>query len=274
MSGNYASGPNLKGFAIFFGSAVLIVGIGAIREGDWQGYVIVGSILSLLIFPRLKPSVFFRNESALRNHVFEAGVLAAILLFWFGARRFAAQDAFDVRLNTYIGANDFASLVREAGHASWTIDRLNAAHALEKAIVRKAQSQSANCSAIGDQPFKRSAQVLVWNTQEDSRHPAQSWLAEGRDYQRGEGPLTVFLVSATRSVQVGTYSISGQPAFRQWVDVCVVQFDALSDPGKPLASHQVVSLDPAQSRQVRDAPEYGDAARPVADWIQHDGLIR
>jgi hypothetical protein len=235
--------------------------------GEWWGFLIFGAGWFLCLFPRLYPSQFFRTGSALRNRVYELAAVAGVLLISFGIWRFIAENAFDRRIEAYADANDAAALVREVKQVSWTLERCRAVDALVKAIAHRARNQSANCIAHGDQAVQRSAECLVWDTERDLPHAAQALLGDWMQYQNGGGPLTVFLVSGKRIQQVGTYSISHEPAFLECVDVCVVQFDDLGSAGKPLACHEVVSLDPRETRPVQQNPEYGDPAPPLARWI-------
>ena len=135
-------------------------------------------------------------------------------------------------------------------------------------IAQKAKGKVADCKALGDRPAQRLGKCLVWNLEGDSTYPAQDRLESSIRYSEGDGPITVFLVSDKRSQQMGTYSVSKEPAYLQWVDVCVVQFTNLTDAGTAIATHEVVSLDPRHSRPVQYSPEYGDPIPKVAEWIQ------
>ena len=138
----------------------------------------------------------------------------------------------------------------------------------QRALAEKAKAKVAACKALGDQPFKRTGRCLVWDLEKDSLHSAHSLLDGSLKYDSGEGPVTVFLVSAKQKEQVGTYSVSHQPGYREWVDVCVVQMSDANDPGTPVSAHEVVSLDPRKSRPVQHTPEVGDPAPPIAEWIR------
>jgi len=138
----------------------------------------------------------------------------------------------------------------------------------QRAFAQKAILKVPECKDIGDKPFRRSNRVLVWDIDGKSLHRAQDLIDSSLRYGRGTGPVTVFVVGARRSQQVGTYSVSGQPAYREWVDVCVVEFLDSADAGNVTSMHEVVSLDPRQSRPVQQSPEHGDPAPPIADWIR------
>jgi hypothetical protein len=137
----------------------------------------------------------------------------------------------------------------------------------QRALAQRAKEKVADCKTAGDKPLERKSKSLVWDLAADSLYRAHGLLGD-LGYKNGGGPVTVFFVSAQRKVQVGTYSISHQPAYREWVDVCVVEFSEPTGDGRVLGSHEVVSLDPRRSRPVEQNPEVGDPAPPVADWIR------
>jgi hypothetical protein len=137
----------------------------------------------------------------------------------------------------------------------------------QQTFAQKAKAKVAECQSIGDKPVTRLGKCLVWNLDGNSTYPAQDGLDSSIQYSKGDGPVTVFLVSDKRSEQMGTYSVSKEPAYRQWVDVCVVQFSSTNDSGTATATHEVVSLDPRQSRPVQYSPEYGDPVPKVVEWI-------
>ena len=64
--------------------------------------------------------------------------------------------------------------------------------------------------------------------------------------------------------EVGHYDVSGEPAYRQYADVCVIAWPRKT----ALGMHSVVVTEPALSRQVDHASGYADPAQPVADWIK------
>jgi hypothetical protein len=118
-------------------------------------------------------------------------------------------------------------------------------------FVQKAKKNIALCKTLGDGAVSRSRTVIVWDLENNGVHRAADLLDQSMGYSDGDGPVTVFLVTAKNSEQVGTYSISGQPAYREWVDVYVVQFRNHTDKGTAIANHEVLSLDPAERRTVR-----------------------
>jgi hypothetical protein len=138
---------------------------------------------------------------------------------------------------------------------------------LRSAVFKKAVALVDACKLKGDQPIVRSTQCLVYPASDATPHPAEALLKDHVRFRFEPGPVTVYLVSESRRQQVGTYSVSNQPAYREWVDVYVVQFDGLEVPGQPIGCHEVVSLDPRSSRPVQNTPEFGDPTPPLAAWI-------
>jgi hypothetical protein len=137
----------------------------------------------------------------------------------------------------------------------------------QRALAERARTKMGDCVAGGSEPLNRRGTSLVWDLKGNQLHPAHDRLDSSLRYRGGKGPITVFLVSAKQSQQMGTYSISGQPAYREWVNVCVVVFADPNDVGTVAGAHEVVSLDPRRRRPVQQRPEYGDPAPPLADWI-------
>ncbi len=136
------------------------------------------------------------------------------------------------------------------------------------ALAKRAVDATPKCEAIADKFFQRAEKLLVWDRYGDSLHAAHSELAGSLQYEAGNGPVTAFIVGGTDYVQVGTYSISGQPAYRQRVYVCAVNFMDASGPGQAVAQHEVMGRDPRESRSVGQGPEYGDLVLPIAAWIR------
>jgi hypothetical protein len=132
----------------------------------------------------------------------------------------------------------------------------------QRAIVAEVKGLIQDCRAAGDHvAFARKA--LVWNMHNDTRSGAYGMLPDPIRATDRDRPITVFMVVGERKEKVGTYSISGQPAYRQYVDVAVV----LWPDKKPIGFHTVVSREPKLSRPVQDTAEYGDRDEAIANWI-------
>ncbi|MDE2135654.1 MAG: hypothetical protein KGM97_03700 [Alphaproteobacteria bacterium] len=249
--------------AIFAGFGWLVISVSFMMLGDWRAFLAMGIPFLLAILLRAFP--YWAEPPRWLNRLLDASVLGGVVLVSYALVRFDDEKTFEDHINTYLLANDFASAVREAKLASWGVDHDRAYDALTLAIARKAKMAFSNCGSIGDRPVQRAGQTLAWDLNSNVPHEAQ-YLLDNRDYENK--PTTVFLVGVKQQEQVGVYSISKEPAFREWVNVCVVQFDDLAARGTAVSSHTVISLDPATQREVRNTPEYGAVGPPVANWIK------
>jgi hypothetical protein len=113
----------------------------------------------------------------------------------------------------------------------------------QEIVVKRAMGQIEKCKNLGEVPFAIKGKYLVWDLSTKSLHPANNLLPSEMRYHSGGGNITVFLVTAKQNQLVGTYTISGEPGYRQWVDVYVIQAPEM----KAIGAHQLVSLDPRQS---------------------------
>jgi hypothetical protein len=71
------------------------------------------------------------------------------------------------------------------------------------------------------------------------------------------------MIIGERKEQVGTYSVSSEPAYRQYVDIGVAHWPEKTAVGMV----SVVSKEPRTSRPVENLPEYGDPTESIANWI-------
>ena len=133
----------------------------------------------------------------------------------------------------------------------------------QRAIVNEVKGLIENCRTAGGN-ITIVGKALVWDMRSDSRSGAHGMLSGSRQAKSTDKPITVFMVMGERNEQVGTYSISHQPAYRQYMDVAV----AVWPDKKPIGFHSVISKEPRSSRPVQQSPEYGDPDRPIADWIE------
>jgi HEAT repeats len=185
--------------------------------------------------------------------------------------RFAAADALG-NLNDAKAVEPLIACLVDTNSLVWeaaenALDKITDTYPLLNEFARKASEKVDECKALGDRQIIRYKTVLVWEMWRNQKDPAQKLLDRFMKYPNSNNPVTVFLVGSQQTEQVGTYSISRQPAYREWVDVYVVQFRDLTDNGTPIAAHKVVSLDPAEERPVQNTPEFGDPAPSVASWI-------
>jgi hypothetical protein len=132
----------------------------------------------------------------------------------------------------------------------------------QRAIVNEVRGLIQDCRTAGDK-VTVTGKALVWDMRSDSRSGAHGMISSSRQAKSTDKPITVFMVMGERNEQVGTYSISHQPAYRQYMDVAV----AVWPDKKPVGFHSVVSKEPRSSRPVQQTPEYGDPNEPIARWI-------
>lgn len=132
----------------------------------------------------------------------------------------------------------------------------------QEAIVNEVKDLIDDSRRAGDR-IAVYGRALVWDMQSNSRSDVNAQLQSSLQAKSTDRPITVFMVIGTRNEQVGTYSISKEPAYRQYVDIAVASWPEK----KALGFHSVVSNEPRSSRQVQSTPEYGGINQPVADWI-------
>ena len=132
----------------------------------------------------------------------------------------------------------------------------------QRDIVNNLKGLIGSCRT--DAAITRAGTVLVWDVQKDSVSEVQNMLPVALQAKSTDSPITVFMVTGQRNERVGTYTISGQPAYREYVDIAVARWPART----PVGFYSVLSKDPPSLRQVENSPEYGDLNVPVANWIK------
>jgi len=134
----------------------------------------------------------------------------------------------------------------------------------ERAIVSHVRNLLDACKSMGDSASPTiKGKALVWDMTSDSRSDAHDRLPSELKATSADSQITVFMVIGERNVQVGTYSVSGEPAYRQYMDVAVAYWPEK----KAVGMGYVVSKEPRSSRPVEHRPEYGDPYEPIANWI-------
>lgn len=133
----------------------------------------------------------------------------------------------------------------------------------KRAIVNEARNLIGECRKLGETPISMRGKCLVWDVTDDFYSGAHHILPEELKADSSDDPLTVFLVLPERNESVGRYSVSDEPGYRQYVDVCVVYWPEK----KAVGMHSVVSKHPRMFRPVKYSPEYGNPDEPVARWI-------
>jgi hypothetical protein len=133
----------------------------------------------------------------------------------------------------------------------------------QRAIVEEVRPLIEKCKKIGNTDISVRGKCLVWDMATNDRSDVHGMLYNVMKGSSSDNPLTVFMVLPERNVMVGRYSVSDEPAYRQYMDICVVYWPEK----KPVGMHSIVSKEPRSSRPVENNPEYGDPNAPIAKWI-------
>lgn len=116
--------------------------------------------------------------------------------------------------------------------------------------VAKAQEVTETAISIRGSP-------LVWDMTTDS-----GWVGTLPLIKRPQC-ITLFIITAKHDFQTGTYSISGQPGYRQVADIVVIYW-----PEKEIVGMRAVGGEfPPEFRPVEQRPEYGNLDKGVAEWV-------
>ena len=109
--------------------------------------------------------------------------------------------------------------------------------------------------------------AMVWDYTKSQVDPTYELLADDLRGSSRDGQLTMFCIVERTNIEVGRYSISGQPAYQEKLSIGVVYW-----PNEIFAGRVTVyGGRPPSTRTVRYVPEYGSAVK-VAEWIS--GLKR
>jgi len=236
-------------------------------HGDWGAYVLCSAALLLYFIPKAFLPAHY-PDALWQFWACRFAVCVGIGALLFAGWRYWEDRLLEKRLDAYVSATDVASLLRAARRPPWPCNQEVTQDALHRALGREAAEQFAGCAAAGDTAPSRPSQILVWNLGRGATDDAQALLDRARIYQTGDGALTVYVVGGKHSIEVGTYSVSHRPAFRELVNVCAVRFDTPTGPGAPVRFHEVLSFDPARVRVVSNLPEHADPAPAIAEWIK------
>jgi hypothetical protein len=136
----------------------------------------------------------------------------------------------------------------------------------QQAIIDQVRPQIEACKSMKSSPSKSvviRGKALVWDMRSNRQHGAYGRLPSELKATSTDKVITIFAVIGERLEKIGTYEISRQPAYREYVDICVVYWPEQ----KVVGLYWVVSKEPPSVRQVEYTPEYGDPNVPIADWI-------
>jgi hypothetical protein len=105
--------------------------------------------------------------------------------------------------------------------------------------------------------------AMVWDFTKGGVDPAYTLLEDNLRGSSRDGIITMFCITHRENIEVGRYSISDQPAYREKVTVGVVYWPEKTSPGSTF----VWGGSPRQTRTVRYSPEYGSAVE-IKEWIE------
>ena len=148
---------------------------------------------------------------------------------------------------------------------SGCIDNLTGEMQKQETIVNQVKPFAEDVAHKGDPgDIILRGNALIWNLTSNTRSPSYDLLPDSLKARSSDGLITVFLIKGTHNVKVGTYSISGEPAYEQYIDISAIYWPEKLSAG----FHSVMSEEPRSSREVQQNPEYGDPNKPIADWIE------
>src|SRR6266487_2985545 len=100
-------------------------------------------------------------------------------------------------------------------------------HEREAQLVRKSQAVAADVRKqlsscpdhqMNNQVPRRFPKVLVWDVRTNSKSPIDDYLPDRLRMQLGDRQVTVVFIVRRHKKVVGYYSISQEPAYKQYVD--------------------------------------------------------
>lgn len=105
-------------------------------------------------------------------------------------------------------------------------------------------------------------EAYIWDKTKNAMDEAFKLIPEAIRATSRSGQLTLFLIHERGQVQVGTYSISRQPAYRENLRVSVMYWPQ----GTCVGSFRMGGGPPPSMRPVQYVPGYG-ASVSLAEWI-------
>jgi hypothetical protein len=124
------------------------------------------------------------------------------------------------------------------------------------------------CGSVGAYNVVLRGEAYIWDKTTDSvEKTVFDRIAQDLRGTDAMKPLTVFVIYNRNQVQVGTYTVSRQPAYRESLDVAMFYWPS----GECVGTTHVDGGDPPRTRPVQYVPGYGSSVK-LADWIS--GLRR
>jgi hypothetical protein len=134
-----------------------------------------------------------------------------------------------------------------------------------QSIVSQVQYLVDECKKIENEKISIRGKCLVWDLEKDTLcKEIQYKLPVKLREKFSSSQLTVFMILPVRKETVGQYSISKQPGYRRFWDVCVVYWPDR----KPIGMHSFVS-EPYQKRPVIDEPGWTFPVDEMVEWIKN-----
>ena len=138
--------------------------------------------------------------------------------------------------------------------------------AFEKQVISTVGPLCGSCETVEKRStFPIDRKVLIWDMRNGWRSEAQKRLRKDLRASESDKSLIVFMIVHKREEQVGTYSVSGMPAYRQFIDLCV----AIWPEQEAIGMFSIVSEKPRRSRPVSHFPEYGETNDPIANGVEN-----
>lgn len=145
------------------------------------------------------------------------------------------------------------------------IDDITGEMQKQKDIINQAKPFAEDGAIEGDpDDLVLKGNALIWDLTSNARSPSYDLLPGNLKAKSSDELITIFFIKGSRDVKVGTYSISGEPAYEQYTDISVVYWPENNSAG----FYSIVSEEPRSSREVQHNPEYGNPNRPIAEWIE------
>ena len=131
-------------------------------------------------------------------------------------------------------------------------------------IINDSKKLVKECIKLGDISVQIKGKCLVWDEQFDRLDSdVSNSLPLALVAKPDDSPVTVFMILPIRYIKEAQYTVSGQPAYRAYADICVIYW-----PEKvAVGMHTVMGGLPEKTRVPRKEPGYGSASAAIANWI-------
>jgi len=111
--------------------------------------------------------------------------------------------------------------------------------------------------------LKLRGRAMVWDFTKDDIEKAYELLPDDLRASSRDGVITMFCILKRTNVKVGTYSISGQPAYQEHMQIAVVYWPSKQYGGEG----EILGGSPPGVRVVKATPEYGSSVK-IKEWIE------